>query len=136
DGIRCDPMESAKFHIHQHLTILDRGKAVKIPADVGRPVLGNCLYWLHTHTDDGLVHIESPEIRTFTLGNFFEIWGQPLDATHVGPMHFKRGALKTFVGGRPYAGDPRKIELTEHADIVLQIGPPYSMPRPFTKWPG
>ncbi len=37
---------------------------------------GGCFYWLHTHTEDGIIHIESPVQRTFTLGHFFAIWGR------------------------------------------------------------
>ncbi len=136
DGIRCDQMEGAVFHIHQHLVLLDRGKPVPIPSDVGRPLLGACFYWLHTHTPDGLIHVESPVFRTFTLGNFFDVWGQPLSSTSAGPLRFKKGALRAYVDGNRYNGDPRKIELTQHADIVLEAGPPYSKPVPFTDWQG
>ncbi|MEO7998506.1 MAG: hypothetical protein ABI852_13735, partial [Gemmatimonadaceae bacterium] len=68
-GISCDAQEGQRIHIHQHLVILDHGKAVPIPADVGRPSSNQCLYWLHTHTPDGIVHIEAPLNRSFTLGD-------------------------------------------------------------------
>ena len=136
DGIRCDQAEGAVFHIHQHLTILDRGKPVAVPEDVGRPVLGSCLYWLHTHTSNGIIHVESPVFRSFTLGNFFDIWGQPLSPTAVGPARIKKGQLRAYVDGNRYGGDPRSIELSLHADIVLEAGPPYAVPAPFTDWQG
>ena len=136
DGIRCDRVESSVFHIHQHLAIYDRGSPVAIPSDVGRPVLGNCLYWLHTHVADGIIHVESPVVRTFHLGDFFNVWGQPLSATRIGPVKVPKGKLRVYLDGRPYTGDPRKIELTEHLDIVLEAGPPYPKPSPFTDWKG
>ena len=37
---------------------------------------GSCFAWLHTHAADGVVHIESPTKRTYTLGNFFDVWGR------------------------------------------------------------
>ena len=46
---------------------------------------GSCFFWLHTHTEDGVVHIESPVRRTFTLGDFFGIWQIPLSSSQVGP---------------------------------------------------
>ena len=135
-GIHCDRAEGVAFHIHQHLTLLDRGKPVTIPADIGRPLLGQCFYWLHTHTPDGLIHVESPTFKTFVLGQFFDVWGQPLSATAVGPARIAKGQLHVFVDGRPYAGDPRKIELAQHTDITLEAGPPYHPPVPFTDWQG
>lgn len=136
DGISCDRAEGAVFHIHQHLAIVDHGKTVAVPSDVGRPVVASCLYWLHTHTPDGLIHIEAPKFRTFTLGDFFDVWGEPLSATAIGPAHVKRGELHAFVNGKPYRGDPRRIELSQHTDIALEAGPPYVKPTPFTDWQG
>jgi len=80
--------------------------------------------------------VESPTFRTFTLGQFFDIWGQPLSATAVGPARIPKGALRVYLDGSRYTGDPRKIELTQHADITLEAGPPYSVPAPFTDWQG
>src|SRR3954470_20870527 len=77
-GISCEAMEGSKTHIHQHLVLLDHGKSVVIPPNVGQPATRRCLYWVHTHTSDGIIHIESPQMRTFTLGEFFLIWGKPL----------------------------------------------------------
>ena len=136
DGIRCEAMEGAVFHIHQHVAIFDHGRPVAVPDDVGRPVVGNCFYWIHTHTTDGIVHVESPAFRTFTLGEFFDIWGQPLSATAIGPARIAKGQLRAYVDGLRYAGDPRKIELSQHADITLEAGPPYRPPVPFTDWQG
>jgi hypothetical protein len=136
DGIRCDSSEGAVFHIHQHLTILDHGKPIDIPSDVGRPEAGACFYWMHTHTSDGIVHVESPVMRTFTLGNFFDIWGEPLSTTHVAAIVLKKGQLHVFLDGEPYHGDPRSIEMSLHADIVLEAGAPFVKPTPFTDWQG
>ncbi|GAC1589765.1 MAG: hypothetical protein NVS3B28_16120 [Candidatus Velthaea sp.] len=137
DGIRCDAAEGVAMHIHPHLTIMDHGKQVRIPEDVGRPLGAQCLYWLHTHTPDGIVHIESPKVQTFTLGQFMDVWGEPMTKAGVGGAKPRKGeAVKVYVQGRPYAGDPRKIEFTQHLDIVVLVGPPYRVPPPFTAWNG
>lgn len=134
-GISCDAMEGMRIHIHQHLTLIDHGNAVLIPPNVGRPLMRPCLYWVHTHTPDGIIHIESPTARTFTLGDFFTIWGQPLSRTQAASMKSAKGApLKFWVNGLPYSGDPRKIQLTAHADVVIEAGPPYPTPPKFTNW--
>lgn len=137
DGIRCDAMEGAVLHIHQHVAILDHGKPVGIPDDLGRPLVGQCLYWIHTHTPDGIIHVESPNFKMFNLGNVFDIWGEPLARTDVaGAKPRKNERVVTWVDGRRYAGDPRKIELTQHLDVTIEVGPPYTKPAPFTQWNG
>jgi hypothetical protein len=137
DGIRCEAMEGSVLHIHQHVAILDHGRAVTIPDDVGRPLGAQCFYWLHTHTPDGIIHVESPSFRTFTLGQFFDVWGQPLSRSDVAGAKPRKGErVVVWVDGHRYAGDPRKIELTQHLDVTLEVGPPYTRPAPFTDWHG
>src|SRR5581483_2066788 len=86
-----------------------------------------CYYWLHVHAQDGVIHVESPVVQTYTLGQFFDLWGQPLSSSQVGPAS---GPLTVFVDGRPYPGDPRAIPLVSHEDIQLDVGTPRPPPRP------
>ena len=135
NGVSCDQMEGNRVHIHQHLLILDHGKPVTIPADVGRPAGRNCLYWVHTHTPDGIIHIEAPQDRAFMLGEFFDIWGQPLSRNTAASAKAPRGStLRVYVEGTRYTGDPREIILARHSDIVIEAGPPYTKPPRFTTW--
>jgi len=134
-GISCDAMEGSRLHIHQHLAIFDHGKEVAIPANIGIPPGKQCLYWLHTHTSDGVIHIEAPLARTFTLGDFFKIWGQPLSKTVASTAHAAKGsALKVWLDGKPYTRDPATIPLATHTDVVIEAGPPFPKPVPFTNW--
>jgi hypothetical protein len=135
NGISCDAMEGQRLHIHQHLLILDHGKEVRIPENVGQPEAQRCIYWVHTHTPDGIIHIEAPKDRSFTLGDFFAVWGQPLSRTEAATAHAKKGQrLRVWVNGKAYAGDPNKIKLDAHADIVIESGPPFPKPPRFTNW--
>ena len=135
NGISCDAMEGNRLHIHQHLLILDHGKPVHIPENVGQRPEFQCLYWLHTHTPDGIIHIEAPMNRTFTLGDFFNVWGQPLSRTEAASARAKKGQrLRVWVNGKPYAGDPRSIKLEAHTDVVIEAGPPFPTPPRFTNW--
>lgn len=130
DGIRCDSMEGAVEHIHSHLQIFNRGRSVQVPADVGIMSIAGCLYWVHTHATDGVIHIEAPTARTFTLGQFFDVWGADLSSTHAGPVSAPRGhTLRVTVNGRLWTHDPRSIPLRDREEIVIQNGPPYGMPR-------
>src|SRR5439155_14722637 len=80
---------------------------------------GKCFYWLHTHTDDGIVHVEAPAQQTFTLGAVFDIWGQQLTDSSVGPAS---GAVTAYVDGRRYSGALRDIPLHAHSVIQLDVG--------------
>jgi hypothetical protein len=139
DGIKCQATEKVLFHIHAHLTLFVNGKARLVPYGIGiGPPLsgqntalgafvtnGSCFSWLHTHVSDGIIHIESPIQKTYTLGDFFDIWGQPLSATRVGPAH---GRVVALFNGKVYAGNPRQIPLLRHAQIQLDVGAPLVAP--------
>jgi hypothetical protein len=134
DGITCGPTEQLAYHIHAHLAVFQNGSLYQLPAGVGIPgshaqqtnqgpiaAGGHCIYWLHTHTTDGIIHVESPTKRIYTLGNFFDIWHQPLGQHGVASLH---GAVTAFVNGKPWTKNPRDIPLDPHAEIQLEIGQP------------
>jgi hypothetical protein len=142
DGISCQASEQTLFHIHAHLTVFVNGSARQIPAAIGIPGAqaqqtaqgpfigsGTCFYWLHTHAADGIIHIESPVQRTYTLGNFFDEWGQPLGPDQVGPA---TGHVVAIYNGQVYQGNPRDIPLTKHAQIQLEVGTPLIAPESIT----
>ena len=130
DGISCDRMEGAVEHIHSRLELYDRGKAIAIPEGVGIPPSSACLYWLHTHSDTGYIHIESPVKKPFTLGQFFDIWGEDLSWTKAGAMSAPHGGrLTIWINGTKWHGnDPRAIVLKDRELIVIQNGPPFAKP--------
>jgi hypothetical protein len=132
DGIQCTP-EHVEYHIHAHLTILLDGVNVLIPAGIGitppRSVEqgfvtgGTCFYWLHTHDVSGVIHIESPTSQLYTLGQFFDIWGEPLTATQVATFPVSPDKpLHIYVNGKAYSDPVDKIQLTAHELITLEIG--------------
>ncbi len=138
DGISCQTNEQTIFHIHAHLTVFVNGAPRQIPAGIGIPDAqpqstpqgqfiggGKCFYWLHTHAADGIIHIESPIHRIYTLGDFFDEWGQPLGQTQVGPV---KGHVTAIYNGHAYRGDPRDIPLNAHAQIQLEVGTPLVTP--------
>jgi hypothetical protein len=143
DGISCEASEQVLFHIHAHLTIFVRGAPRQVPAGIGiaRPyeveqtASGNfiagatCFMWLHTHSADGIIHTESPIQRTYTLGDFFDIWGQPLGRDRLGPA---RGRVTALFDGRVFTGNPRQIPLLAHAQIQLEAGKPLVAPERIT----
>jgi hypothetical protein len=67
-----------------------------------------------------VIHIESPSVRQYTLGNFFDIWNQRLTSSQVGSA---TGSLTVFVDGRRYSGAPAAMRLASHEDdIQIDVG--------------
>jgi hypothetical protein len=138
DGISCQTSEQTVFHIHTHLTIFVDGQQRQVPAAIGIPGAvaqqiqggpfvdsGTCFYWLHTHAADGIIHIESPVERTYTLGEFFDEWGQPLGPDQVGPA---KGKVTVLVNGKVFKGNPRDAPLGSHENLQLDVGTPLIAP--------
>jgi hypothetical protein len=138
-NIQCQTSEQLATHYHAHVDLRYKNQRVAIPANTGIPSSQSCIYWLHTHDESGVIHIEAPRgdaSRQFTLGDFFAVWGQPLSSTEVATMTVgSANQLKMWVNGTPYTGDPSKIVLKSNEQIVIEIGPPYSTPPPTFSWP-
>ncbi|HVA52669.1 MAG TPA: hypothetical protein VNF05_04060, partial [Acidimicrobiales bacterium] len=94
--------------------------------DVG---LYDCLYWLHTHVADGIIHVEAPKKQSFTLGQFFDVWGQPLGPNQVGP---DKGKVVVYENGKRLTGSPRSTPLLPEADIQIDVGDTVVPFQPFT----
>ncbi len=147
DGISCrkQAKETVKYHIHVHVEVYVDGKMMRLPAGIGitnPPLLEkyskgdfydvglyDCLYWLHTHVADGVIHVEAPAKQTFTLGEFFDIWNQPLGPNQVGPAKAK---VVVFENGKQLVGNPRATQLLPHAVIQIDVG---SRVVPFHQFP-
>ena len=87
-------MEQLAYHVHAHLQVFVDGQPRVLPAGIGIPQpvsqqtpegpfvgSGRCFYWMHTHTTDGIIHIESPTARMLAAvaraGHIFgQSWAQ------------------------------------------------------------
>jgi hypothetical protein len=131
DGIPCQESGSVRYHVHAFLSVVDRGRIQHPPAGVGIRYDRFCLYWLHTHDNSGVIHIEAPHRITPTLGAFFAIWGQPLSNRQVAGFRVRRGErMRVYLGRSRFSGDPSGIHLRNHTTITVEIGPPFIPPVP------
>jgi len=134
-GLPFGHQEALAFHHHDLVQIYVNGKPVQIPAYVGinYPAPQNQIFFavLHTHDASGIVHIESPVERKFTLGNFFDVWGVTLSATNIGGYHASGNKqVRVYLNGKPFTGDPRGLALTQHEDVVVTFGTKAQLPHP------
>ena len=128
-GIPCK-IETIAYHAHPHLSLFYQGTRIAIPAGIGmmNPVMedglaaGSCYYWIHTHDATGIIHVEPPEASmVLTLGQLFDIWGQPLSSENVAGF---RGSVIVYVDGERFRGDLRTIEFVAHRHIAIYVGTP------------
>lgn len=79
------------MHDHVQLQVKVQGSDIVVPAMIGiSPIFYEhhsldpfgiqdpLMAPMHTHESDGLIHIESTEMREYTLGEFLQIWGMDL----------------------------------------------------------
>jgi hypothetical protein len=126
DGLGCATSEA--YHIHSMLSIYQDGVRLAVPEGIG---ISSCHYDLHTHDTTGVIHVETPVPKTFTLKQFFSLWGQPFSATQVAGLP---GTPTFYVIQNEQVTrvttDPTQITLEPHKEIVIVTGtPPVEVPR-------
>ena len=130
-GLPALTAEGEALHTHQHLDIVIDGQAVPVPAGIGIDAAAGFLSPIHTHDATGLIHVESPVVRDFTLGEFFDIWGVRFDAHCIGGECDGNGrSLEVFVNGGRVSGDPRAIALEPREEILVALGSAAQLPSP------
>ncbi|MDQ1481832.1 MAG: hypothetical protein QOI44_2693 [Actinomycetota bacterium] len=151
-GLVPDTHETLVHHVHAHLDVFVNGEAVTVPAGIGinihDPAVHSsdiagakayggidpacktaCISPLHTHSVTGVLHTESPTVVDNTLGEFFTEWGVKLDAKCVRNYCKPATKIAIYVNGKPFTGDPRAIDLSDHKEIAIVIGtPPAEIP--------
>jgi hypothetical protein len=131
-GLPALTVEGQELHIHQHLDVLVDDELVTVPANIGIDSGQAFISPLHTHDTSGIIHVESEEVRDFTLGEFFDVWGVRLDRKCIGGLCTGAGKqLRAWVNGQAVNADPARIVLTEHQEIVLAYGTPDQTSEPF-----
>jgi hypothetical protein len=124
------PFEGTAVHIHQHLDLYVDGHRVPVPALIGiDPAVGFAP--LHVHDTSGVIHVESPTVRTYTLGQFFAVWGVRFTPTCLGGYCASGNRqLRIYVNGAAVHGDPTAVTLESHQEIVVAFGTAAQLPSP------
>ena len=136
DGIPCQNNEQLNYHVHAHLTIYVNGQNFPLPTNLGIASDQSCFYWLHTHDSSGVIHIEAPSERTFTLNTFFQEWSARFpQMTYPTELDSTAGWV-VYVDGKPYTGDFHSITLVAHKLITLAYNSPGIKPDTTYAWQG
>jgi hypothetical protein len=130
-GLPALTKEGVVLHTHEHLDIFVAGRQVPVPADIGINDAAGFIAPIHTHDETGTIHVESPNLRTFNLGQFFDIWGVLFTDNCIGGYCSQGDEdLRVFVNGVMSQGDPRTIALEDHEEIVVTFGTSEELPNP------
>ncbi len=130
-GLPALATEGTVLHTHQHIDIYVDGNPVGIPEGIGINEAANFIAPIHTHDKTAVIHVESPTIRTFTLGQFFDIWGVRFTQNCLG-SYCNAGdkTLKVFSNGKAIDGNFRDLALVERQEIVVTFGTDARLPSP------
>ncbi|HET8844068.1 MAG TPA: hypothetical protein VFN35_21560 [Ktedonobacteraceae bacterium] len=139
-NIYCDPGEGQVLHIHAHITIWIDGKPSPIPQGVGIPLnaqtgQSSCFYWLHTHDESGVIHIESPATQPFHLGQFLDEWNQGFNTLGFPSELLLNSGWQVWVNGKVFNGGLDNVTLTSHTLITLSYNSPNVKPDTVYAWP-
>jgi len=159
DGITCAATMSNNYHVHVYLGVYVNGSQVSMPAGVGMENPGplgvapaatpgfvnsaTCYYYVHTHDQSGIVHVEDPNPSNVpvtgtvhTLQDLFDEWGITVNANQFGPYS---GPVRVFTSGQLYRGgngnaipatdltyygsNAGTVALYSHEVIFIEVGP-------------
>jgi hypothetical protein len=142
DGVYCDSNEQLAYHIHAHLTIYIDGQNVPLMANTGIAPIGvtssanvTCFYWLHTHDASGVIHIESPTTKLYTLNQFFDIWEKFSSSSSAFPTELLSSTGWTiYVNGKQVNTDFNHLQLHAHDLITIAYNSPGIKPDTVYSW--
>jgi hypothetical protein len=130
-GLQPLSAEGTVVHIHQHIDIYIDGKKETIPALIGIVTKPQVLFSpIHTHDATGIIHVESPVVRDFTLGEFFDVWGVQFTKSCIGGYcNTGDKTLRVYVDGQLATGDVTTLKLFSHEEIVVAYGTQAELPK-------
>ncbi|HEU0028753.1 MAG TPA: hypothetical protein VFQ25_16730 [Ktedonobacterales bacterium] len=141
DGLTCLPQQGGAMHTHQYLELYINGQRVNANPGIGLVDSANCLYPLHVHDKEAnIIHVESSVQGTFTLGQFFDIWGVNLSSAQVGSYKVDSShklVIEIFdANGKmtTYTGNPHDLALQERQTISVLYNSPNVKPVPYDGW--
>lgn len=117
--IKCDlGGHDAAYHIHALVGVKVNGALYAPPANIG--IGTDCMYWVHTHAADGIVHIEAPASVSPTLGDFLGLWAKSYpDDELLKTAHAAIVAGKVTVNDAPISSNPLDLVLADRMRIIL-----------------
>jgi hypothetical protein len=117
--IKCDlGGHDAAYHIHALVGVRVDGQLYAPPANIG--IGASCMYWVHTHNTDGIVHVEAPASVSPTLGDFLDLWAESYpDDQLLAVARVAIAAGKVTLDDAPLSSNPLDLVLQDKMRIIL-----------------
>jgi hypothetical protein len=87
---------SLQMHVHTQLLIVIDDQQLELPANIGDGDFGGCQQPIHNHSNGpntNVLHVESPTIQDFTLGNAFKVWAATTNIQGPKPVVFNQDQI-------------------------------------------
>ena len=123
------------LHYHVMLSIYVNGQQVDLPVNIGEGDSGPCTQPLHVHAtspNTNVIHVETPQERSYKLGDFFKVWAATSNIGGPTPVVFNPNQifsnsvgngyeLRMYVNGRQSTAYDAVV-LQSHMVIVIAYG--------------
>ena len=120
------PVGDESYHAHALLTVYRSGEQVEVPANIGFDVSGGHSS-LHTHTPDGVIHMEADDPYPYELSHVFAAWGVAFDRDRLGgDVPDGKNQIFVYVNGKE--APPGPVVLKDGDNVVVAYGEPGSFP--------
>jgi hypothetical protein len=121
------PVGDESYHAHVLLSVYRDAKKVTVPENMGFGADGSHSS-LHTHTPDGVIHMEADDPYPYELGHVFTTWGVAFGADRLGG-DVASGSKKVhvYVNGQP--APPGPVVLKDKDNVVVAYGEDGSFPK-------
>ncbi len=131
------------LHVHAHLMIVVNGQNITLPVDIGHGDSGGCIQPLHVHAASSnggpnVIHIESVTVRSYTLGDFFNVWASTPNIGGPSPVTFNQKQIFNYTAANGYeirmyvngiqSDQYQNLVLASHQTIVIVYGKSASTP--------
>ena len=120
------PVGDESYHAHVLLSVYRNGEQVPVPANLGYDERG-AHSSLHTHTPDGVIHMEADDPYPYELKHVMTSWGVAFDRNRLGGDTTKGDKkVHVYVNGESAPGSP--VVLEDGDNIVVAYGEAGSFP--------
>ena len=121
------PVGDESYHAHALLSVYRNGEPVTVPANIGFDERG-AHSSLHTHTPDGVIHMEADDPYPYELAQVFAAWGVAYDEDRLGgDVATGDQSVHVYVNGEP--APPGPVTMKDGDNIVVAYGTADSFPR-------